>query len=462
METINGLDGLLYRETMVRPDVAPETCVRCKGARLLCGKPSCPILLQHSVLKSTIPKEFKLSAQKMDLFGASPPAVFVGHVGYPKVNIGPLIPIEVELKLKNTSYLDSPETWFGKSIDEIIKYRVSLIRSNFNMDVKYNEDFRSQLSSMEVSAAKLLESTQELAMASNSVDTEATLEKIHTNIILDSHAPPQGPAGEAKKIIVVDNVKVEKTVDKVVHDTDLKSNEAIFDVLYLEGHQTLTSIQRLLSAGLLGQSENRKLVPTRWSITAADDIIAKGLKQKIMHFPTVDKYYSFYGEYLDNKFLIILAPGPFMYEMMECWNANTIWTQYIDPTAERKDPIIVDDYEYERGRKDYASNVTGAYYAAQKEILEFLWKHNRTATVFVIREVSGGYLVPLGVWVIRETVKNAMTDFTADNCVVHETLDDAFMRLKHRFNVEPKVWKKTSNLLKYLNRQKTLDYWLKR
>ena len=447
---------------MVRPDVAPETCIRCKGARMLCGKPSCPILLQHSILKSSIPKNFKLSSAKIDLFGASPPAIFVGHHGYPKVNIGPLIPINAEIQIKDTSFMDSPETWFGRSIDEIIKYRVSLIRSNFNMDVKLQENLRIQTKNMDVSSLKMLESTQELAMASYSVDTEATLEKVHTNIILDSHAPPQGPAGEAKKILVVDNIKVEKSVEKAVHDTDLKSTDAIFEVLYLEGKQNLTNIHRLLSAGLLGQSENRKLVPTRWAITAADDVIAKGLKQKILHFPSVDTYYSFYNEYLDNKFLIILAPGPFMYEMMECWNANTIWTQYTDPKAERKDPIVVVDFEYDKGRKDYASNVTGAYYAAQKEILEFLWKNNRTATVFVIREVSGGYLVPLGVWVIRETVKNAMTDFTAENCRIHESLNDAFMRLKQNFSIDPKVWKHNSILLKYLNRRKTLDFWLKR
>lgn len=397
----------------------------------------------------------------MDLFGASPPAVFVGHTGYPKVNIGPLIPIDPDHQIKDTSILDSPEQWFGKSIDEIIKYRISLVRSNFNMDVKYNQNLQAQMRRMEVSESKLLEATQGLAMAANSVDTETTLEKVRTHIILDSHAPPQGPSGTAKKIDVIDNIKVEKAVDKVVYDTDLKSSEGIFEVLYLDGKQSPTQIQRILSAGLMGVSENRKLVPTRWAITATDDIIAKGLKKKIRHFPTVDKYYSFYGTFMDNRYLVILAPGPFMFEMMECWDSNTVWTQYMDPTVEYKEPLIMVDYEYEKGRSTYASNITGAYYAAQKEILEFLWNNNRTATVFVIREVSGGYLVPLGVWQIRETIKNSMTSFTGDNCVVHETLDDAFNRLKTVFRIDPKVWKKKSVLLKYMRSQRNLDYWMK-
>ena len=82
-------------------------CLKCKGSRLLCGRPTCPILKKHSILKTTLsvdPAQFK---GKQDIFGASPPAVFVGHVGYPKVNIGPLLPIGSFSAAKETHFLDS-------------------------------------------------------------------------------------------------------------------------------------------------------------------------------------------------------------------------------------------------------------------------------------------------------------------------------------------------------------------
>ena len=45
-------------------------------------------------------------------------------------------------------------------------------------------------------------------------------------------------------------------------------------------------ISRMLSLGLLGKK--RKLVPTRWSITASDELIAKELKEAVLDKPQVN------------------------------------------------------------------------------------------------------------------------------------------------------------------------------
>lgn len=448
---------------MVKPQVSDNICIRCKGARLLCGKAKCPILVKHSILKSTLsvdPSQFK---GKQDVFGASPPAVFVGHVGYPKVNIGPLLPIGNYSAQKDTQYLDSPESWFGKDINEIISYRSGLVRSNFSMNVKYNLPLQEIEKTISRSNLKLLEATQELTLASNSVDTEAKLSRVRVGMLYGTHSPPQGPSGRAEKITVIDNVKVLKPVDKVVSDTDLKASEAIDGYLYQSKDISITSIQRIFSAGLLGVKQNRRLVPTRWSITAVDDIIGKYLKSKIQYFPSVDKYYTFYGEYLDNKFVIMLIPGPWAYEMNECWNNASIWNQAI-PGINRPEnitPAIVTDYEYEKGRTKYADNVTGAYYAARKEIEEFLFNHRKQARAIVFREVSGGYIVPLGVWVIRETVKQAFAQgWNGPQVKQHETLRDALTRVEQKLSIPLEYWTHASKLLPYIRKQKRLDFWL--
>lgn len=448
-----------------QPDTQSNICLQCKGARLLCGKAVCPILKKHSILKSTLsidPEQFK---GKKDIFGASPPAVFVGHVGYPKVNIGPLLPIGEYSKSKDTHFLDTPESWYGKSIDEIIAYRSGLLRSNFSVGVKYQqENMEHMLGRLNRSNRKLLEATQELTLASNSVDTEAKLSRVRVSIRYDSMSAPNGPSGRAEKIDVVDNVKVLKPVDKVVSDRDLKAADAINDYLYKSDEISVTSMTRLLSAGLLGVKKNRKLVPTRWSITAVDDIIGKALAKKLHDFPSIDKYYSFYGEYLDNKFLIIFAPGVWAYEMNECWAPQSLWNQVVPGISNplNQSPNIVTDYELEHGRKKYASNITGAYYAARKEIEEFLYNSRRQARVLVFREILGGYLVPLGVWVIRETVRAALASgWKNENVSIHQTLGDALLRLKEVFNVPFKYWINASKLIPYMKSQQTLDFWLK-
>ncbi|MHA1888012.1 MAG: hypothetical protein ACTSX0_08285, partial [Promethearchaeota archaeon] len=172
------------------------------------------------------------------------------------------------------------------------------------------------------------------------------------------------------------------------------------------------------------------------------------------------------GEYLDNKFVIIFMPGPWAYEMNECWNQSSIWNQKVEgilPPVQTTKPVIVTDYEFEKGRTKYAGNVTGAYYAARKEIEEFLYNSRRQARVIVFREVSGGYIVPLGVWVIRETVKQALAQrWKGPNVKIHETLDSALSRVASKLSIPLEYWTHSSQLLPYIKKQRRLDFWLRR
>lgn len=449
---------------MVRPpENSSALCMRCKGARLLCGKQSCPILMKSSILKSTLPFDPKKMPSEQKLFGASPPAVFVGHFGYPFVNIGPLLPLGEFAEKKDTQFMDSPEDWFGKPINEIVQFRSGMIRSNFKMFVKYTEPIESLEDRISREQMKFLETTQELTMAARSVDTEAEIKKIRLSMDFDNHSQPQGPWGQAESIKITENVKVAKPVEKVVDQKDLKATEAIMTVLKPSEDVRLTQIHRLLSAGLLGEKKNRKIVPTRWAITAVDDIIGKQMAPNIHHLPEIDKYYSFYGEYLDNKFVILLIPGPWSYEMSECWNPKSIWNQFIPGVNQpQRQPLILNDFEMEKGRTTYADNITGAYYAARLEVEEFLMKIRRQARAIVFREVAGGYIVPLGVWVIRETVRNTLLQgLNGPNLKIHEDLNSALQRVSQHLSVPLKNWMAASNLIPYIRTQRTLDFWMR-
>ncbi|MHA1728299.1 MAG: hypothetical protein ACTSWY_06165 [Promethearchaeota archaeon] len=479
---------------MVRPPVTEGICLRCKGSRLLCGKSSCPILTKHSIMKN-IPFNFEKVRRDKKIFGASPPSVFVGRYGYPNVNLGPMIPIDdiflrddVDKTMRDTSILDISELWYGKKIQDIIIYRTSLIRSNFRMNVKSGadlsgvtklvEDVREKMS---LGKRRLLDASQELAMSKRSVDTETTFSKVRLGgMTLDTNAPPAGPSGTTEKIDVIDNIQAHPKVEFVIDDIDLKAEDALFDYLYktnlsnsgrnindpgLSRVVTGTEMHRLLSAGLLGRKKDRRLVPTRWSITAVDSIISKKLAKKIRYFPQINQYYTFQRKYLDNNFVILLMPGPWSYEMMEVWNSNTIWTQPISgvqPSIKNKIPKIVQDHETEYGRKKYASNITGAYYAARKEITEFLYRNHRQARCIVFREIQGGYIVPLGVWVIRETVRNALMDgFSGQNVKKIDNLQTALERVNEEFSLPLGHWLQASKLLKYIKKQRRIDEWIR-
>ncbi len=436
---------------MVRPPTEKNICLRCKGARLLCGKKSCPILLKKSVLKSLVPFEFDKTMRDVEVFGASPPGFFVGRFNYPKVYIGPLVPYQdfkLDLVINDNYILDAPELWFGKQMAEIVKYRSCLIRNNFITNVRIGRTSRKNTPPLKIQ--KLLDTSQELAMAARPVDTETKLEKMNLRMMMDNHAPPIGPTGITEKITITENVKIHPKVDYCVSDTDLKATDAISEYLYFKGHVPQSTIKRVFSAGLIGQKKNRRLVPTRWSITAVDDIISKALIKEIKKFPEINDYRIFESSYLDNHFRILLFPGKFTYEMNEVWAAKSLW----NPTS---NPQIATDFEFYKGRKNYASNITGAYYAARKEVCEYLYKIGRQARVLIFREVRGGYVVPLGVWVIRETVKNAMENI---NPLIIDNFNDSIKKMAEGMMVDFKHWKKSSKLINFIKTQKTIDTFL--
>jgi hypothetical protein len=414
--------------------------------------------LKKSILKSIIPFDLGKSMRNVEIFGASPPGFFVGHYNYPLLSVGPLVPFkefEPNYKIDDYHILDAPELWFGKEMNDLILYRSSLVRSNFRVNVKIGE--QALKNTLSPKTQKFLETSQELSMAARPVDTETKLEKLNLRMMLDNHAIPMGPSGITEKIKIAENVKIHPKVDYCVADTDLKAEEAISDHLYFKSNVPNSTIERIFSAGLLGEKYKRKIVPTRWAITAVDDMTSKRLIKEIKKFPEINDYQIFESTYLDNHFKILLFPGKFAYEMNEVWAPNSLWNISFSGNNSRLKPQIMTDFEFYNGRKTYASNITGAYYAARKSICEYLYNIKKQARILVFREVSAGYLVPLGVWVIRETVKNAME---SNKPMMIDNFDNALDKMAEGLMVNLNYWKKSSKMINFIKTQKTIDSYI--
>ncbi|HPR67372.1 MAG TPA: hypothetical protein PLM24_09590, partial [Methanothrix sp.] len=239
-------------------------CVRCKG-RGLCGRPVCPILRSFRVA-SELPKLGTV------IEGPSPPEVFVGRFGYPRVSAGPLVPADenggFDLSSNSGSDLSSslfyrPAELAKMDVGEIVALRSSMVRSGSKVEVA---DARNP--------GRLLEMAQEIAMSSTPVGTEVTFEKPpRGRLRFDGFMMPSGPSGSIEEMEITSNPSIPRKVDAVVEDSDLLAAKAVGE-LYASGVE-VDGISRLLSLGLLGKK--RKLVPTRWSITASDDIAGKHL-----------------------------------------------------------------------------------------------------------------------------------------------------------------------------------------
>ena len=355
-----------------------------------------------------------------DIAGFSPPSVFIGRIGYPNVYAGPLVPPVDE----DTSLYDLPEQWFGRTMDEIVGFRSLLVRGKYRVHVqKFNE------------AGKIIDQTRELALAENSVDMELNLtKKPRGSIFMDDEVQPFGPSAPIRDLHL-GNARFEHRVEKAYRDTDLKAVQAVRE-LYGKG-VLVTKIQRAFSVGAFGLEKNRRLVPTRWSITAVDDIISKDLVAEVKTFPEINEYRVYESFYLDNVFEILMIPAQWSYESMEAWYPGTVWNPNGTSTA------IYSDYEGNNGRTTYAQ-IGGCYYSARLAVCELLVKEKRQATVVVLREARPGYIMPVGVWQVRENVRNAMRQ----KPFLFKTLDDSLKFIAGRFEIPLRRWVLQSEILK--------------
>jgi len=371
----------------------------------MCGISPCPLLSKiHAKLPSYEINSFD------EMVGPSPPSVFVGRYGYPDVRVGPSASWFLENESYNNQITGDPADLFGRSLEEVAVRHSNLITGSNTAKI-----------TSPLNPNKILETTQEIAMASKSVDIEldfAKKIKLIGNPNFDTMSTPLGPSGEVIRAEIVGNSNIPRKVDSIVDETDLLANEAIKELESSsigEAH-----ISRLLATGLLGKERNRKLVPTRWSITATDDMLSKNLWDKISDYESIDKTLVYESTYLDNSFHIILTPGIWAYQMIETWTNGSLWSE--------SNKVMKTDFEEGTPKTDYATNVTGAYYAARLGIVESLNKIRKSAACLIWRDIGPGYWAPVGVWLIRETVRDAMKQKPK----VFDSLDESIQYLSGR------------------------------
>ena len=445
-------------------------CIRCKG-KGLCGKP-CII---YSKVKGFLPKT------KTHFSGSSPPEIFVGRYNYPNIGAGILTPDSSDIENTtdsspnrgereeldrswtnqsrggrsgarmageksesnfvdslDTTSLSSPELWHEKrlSIEEILKNRGQLVYGRFSTEIKKAKTNN-----------KLLTVMQEVSMAYRPVSTEFFLKRPPKQTVeMNIHSPIIGNPAPLQLARLEENTKVLPKVDYLVSDTDAKSKNSILE-LYRSSVQ-ITNINKILSAGLLGLKAQRKLVPTRWSITAVDDTISKQLLSNIRYYPEISEIQLFNSEYNGNHYEIFLLPDKFSFEVLEAEMRGSLWNQ-------SGIVAMMQDYELFHGRKEYANEVTGAYYANRLGLCEYLEKVKRQATAIFFREVRPEYYAPLGVGILREITREAFKHRPEKFSDINQALKQAQTRLINPVS----LWTEKSALLKEFGKQKRLNQW---
>ena len=371
---------------MVQIPTNKDLCLRCKGGKFLCGLSYCPIILKT---KALLPVRKILPKLRNEYYGPSPPSLFVGRFGYPNVRLGPMAAINWD----DIQIIDEPDHWSTNlTIEDVVGLRAKLFRF-IGEPIKVTDV---------TSHTKVLEITQEQMQATSPVDLEIKFsKKPQLDMRFDRFTQPLGARVQIDSIQLASTPKIDQKIDRIVTDTDLNALNAI-TALYND-RATVTQIMRIFSAGLLGLEKKRRFVPTRWSITAVDDILGNSLRKKIQNYPEIQDYMVFHNSYLDNDFWVLFIPRrEWHFDYHETWKKKSVWN------LTSSLPGILTDTEGPNGRKSYATNTVGGYYAARLAVQEKLDQMKRKAAVVVFREVGKGYAIPLGVWAVRENMRQAL------------------------------------------------------
>ncbi|MBS7622504.1 hypothetical protein KEJ39_02355 [Candidatus Bathyarchaeota archaeon] len=398
-------------------------CLLCRGGRNLCGKLRCPVIAR---LEALVRLDGLVDRELIE--GSTPPAVFVGRIGYPKVNIGPMIPPYHG----DTEILDTPEQWMGRSIEDIIRFRMSLIRGKSRSHI---------LQAREPSG--LLETLQELAMGEKPTETEAVFgRKPRRILVLSDEAQPFGPTAPLKRFRA-SHVSVDRRIERRFYDRDLRASEAISS-LYDSG-VPVTRIQRSFSLGMFGVSARRRLVPTRWAITAVDSTLSLRLTAEIKQFPTIDKYLVYSFRNVGNMYAAVLLPEKWSFEWIEAWFPRTFW----NPSGSK--PELMGDFESYEGRTTYAS-VGGCYYSARLALAERLRSERRQASGLLMREIHPDYILPVGVWNVRESLRAMLKTGPAR----FDTFEEALSHALKTLTVPVQGWVRCSRIMRDARSQRKL------
>jgi len=314
-----------------------------------------------------------------NLDGSTPPSVFIGSWNYPKVYAGPMIaPVHGD-----TIILDRPESWIPekKTQEEIIRYRLNLIRGKRSVGV-------TNLN------GRYMDKLRDISLSATSIESEVQFSRAPKGMSLSDEHTPFGPSAPLDKLEIC-NARWDLNLEKVYYDADLWAADAVFD-LHQKGLH-FSSIQKAFSMGTMGIRKRRRLVPTRWSITACDCTLANRFLQKVREYDPIDCCQVREFSSLNNYYAVLLLPTLWQYEWMEAFLRIM-----------GNEELIFSDYEKNGGKKGY-SRVGGCYYSCKMAVLEALAREKKQAGAIILREAYPGY-VPLGVFNVRENVRNAMQE----------------------------------------------------
>ena len=222
----------------------------------------------------------------------TPPGIFVEAAKYPTLWTGVLASTEPS---EHLSMHDYPGAWRGLGLETILMMREQLYRFVLPIDARLKEPSPD------------LELIQSIALSVSPVALSVEVDSLPPrNLQIMGTQLPYSPQVPAQKMELISKPEISQVAQKVTED-DIPSSDSIWKLV--EYDYSLDQITRLMSVGLIGKMNSRRLIPTRAAYKAVIDtyinraiveLLDKGEKaNSAIHSATL----------LGNTVVVLIQPG---------------------------------------------------------------------------------------------------------------------------------------------------------
>jgi hypothetical protein len=222
----------------------------------------------------------------------SPPGITVEAAKYPMMTAGILASTEAQEYL---SIYDHPESWSGLNRETILAMRRELYRFTVPMNARA------------IKTSDFLEVLQTIALSVSPVAIEVETASLPPRGLSPLGGQlPASPAVEIQSVEIVSEPEISKVAENITQ-LDIPASEAAWKLLDYE--YSLDQVARLMSVGLLGRIDSRRLVPTRGAYKAVIDGYINQSLIELVDKSVTPSFRIHSAEILDENFTVLIQPG---------------------------------------------------------------------------------------------------------------------------------------------------------
>jgi hypothetical protein len=342
----------------------------------------------------------------------SPPGIFVEAAKYPMMTAGILASTDAQEYL---SIFDHPESWCGLNRETILSMRRELYR------------FTVPINARAMKTSRFIEVLQKIALSVSPVAIEVETASLPSRGLYPLGGQlPASPPVEMQNAEIVSEPEISKVAENITQ-LDIPASESAWKLLDYD--YSLDQVVRLMSVGLLGRTDSRRLVPTRGAYKAVIDGYINRSLIELSEKSLTPSYRIHSTELLDENFTILIQPGEPRVDYLR---------------VERTQKGLERGASYERVKSAVTDPKTSVFSDhARFSVYERMVKEEARSHVTIFHFARNNKNNILGPWVVRAGVKSALES----NPIELDTRENSLMVLESLLSPSLAVWTESDPML---------------